>query len=274
MANINQFGPPYLVSRTRDSNPDTGASWNLIYAGTAVELAAIASYWEAQNAEDGTPLGFGYKTKYIYTGSSKLLHVVVPDEILYTTRWDVESCVRPVSIWWLPGTRAFLPNYADFDLTDQTDLRLWMARIGYLKAGVAALGRGQLPETTGGVFTDQDYELMYNILRDGEMREWKVSSLLRRRTIPVGLWEARVRLVGRLQLYSLDGIYNLFGLTNDAYDRAVTVYDNLPPADPHTMWAWRLGPDRSGGVTGSGKVEEVREWQFARWDTINNTFVE
>jgi hypothetical protein len=121
--------------------------------------------------------------------------------------------------------------------------------------------------------TENDARVVLLALREGDYTEWLTPSLKRVRVISAGLFESRTRLSGAPLLYSLDGIYNNFGLTDDVYAQAVTVYNGLPEAEADTMWSWKQMRNDSVTLVGSGKVQEARSWSFGRWNTINNTFV-
>lgn len=260
------------VDRVRSFDPDFGPSFVLTFEGTESKMDEVAAYYEQLGA--GAPLGYGYKTHFHKRASGIILTVRIPDEILFTTRWDFESEVTQVSVWWLPAVRTYL-GYGSLDLSTLEGLRAWLNQVIFVNRGVTYIRQAQADlDAAPFALTQQQAAIVYSIIRDGEYGEWKRPVLKRCRTIPVGLFAERVRIVGVPQLYSLDGIYNLFGLTNDVYDQAITAYDDLPTADPNTMWSWKLGADRSSRLIGSGKVEEVRDWTFGRWSTIRNTFVE
>lgn len=265
----------FEISRVRSFNPDTGPSFVLTFAGTAAEINTIAAYYELLG--QGAPIGYGYKTKTIVTSAGILLTVEIPDTILYTTRWEFDTELVPESIWWSRDVRSFL-GFGGTDLTTFIGLREWLQEVAKLQLIVNQVQHAQarLTQSTFDTLNDSPAKasIVYAIVRDGDYFEVERPILKRCRTVPVGLFDVRTRLSGRPQLYSLDGIYNLFGLTNDVYDQAVTVYDDLPAADPHTVWAWKMRQNASESVTGSGKVQENRNWVFGRWSTITNTFIE
>jgi hypothetical protein len=262
----------YEISRVRDYNPDTGASYVLTFAGTEAKMNEVAAHYEALGA--GAPIGYGYKTTFHKTAAGIILTVRIPDEILYTTRWNFETEVTQVSIWWLPSVRDFL-GYTGLDLSTLAGLKAWLNQVIFVQRAVNYMRVAQAEiEAASFTLTQQQQEIVYSIIRDGEYGDWHRPVLKRCRLIPVGLFDVRTRLAGPPLLFSLDGIYNNFGLTDDIYDQAVDVYDDLPTADPNTMWAWKMRRNDSDGVIGSGKVTEARDWVFGRWSTITNTFVE
>jgi hypothetical protein len=277
----------FEISRIRDFNPDTGPSYVLTFAGTVNEMDEVAAYYE--EAGSGAPIGYGYKTTFTRTASGGCILVVrIPDEILYITRWDLESCTKPVPIWWLNSVREYIqtdgvPDFPIFNGGDGTQTQLdvdrqWLRRIGYYQNAVSLMKSGQDPTTVleglGVTFDYMDWNIIYLMLREGEYTDWKQPILKRNRTVPVGLFENRIRITGLPELYSLDGIANNFGLDDNVYDQATTVYDDLPTAPPNTMWAWRTNRDDSATLIGSGKVQECKDWLFGRWSTILNDFVE
>jgi hypothetical protein len=264
----------FMVNRVRMFNPDTGASFVLTFKGTQAQMEAVASHYEILGA--GAPIGYGYKTHVTRTPRGHQCVVHIPDEILYTTRWHLETEITSISMWWLPDVRAFAGNTSD--LTTFIGLREWLQEVAKMqmiinktKHALAPLDQATFDLLNSDV---NKAALVYTSVRDGEFSDWKRPVLKRNRVIPVGIFDVRTRLVGPPQLYSLDGIYNLFGLDNNTYDQAVTVYDDLPATDPNTIWAWKLRRDDSESLIGSGKVIECRDWVFDRWSTIKNTFIE
>lgn len=277
----------YEISRTRDFNPDTGQSLVLVFAGTRAKMQEIAAYYEVAGLD--TPIGYGYKTSLVEVGSSVILTVRIPDDILYTEKWQLASSPEQIPIWRDLQVRDFIPAMAGLDLvTDPTgrNLRSFMWRVGMINRGALNIASGVMAQEvfnnatppTGadnlGEMSIPELQVMFQIVREGPYMDWKRAVLKRQRYIPSVNVADRTRLVGRAQLYSLDGIANIFGIPDDNYDQAVTVYDNLPDAYPNSIWSWKLGRDDSEGIVGAAKVLECKEWTFGLWSTITNTFIE
>src|SRR4051812_26064881 len=104
MADITKFSG-YLKSRTQRTNPDTGDTWTLTYEAILSKLLEIKAYWDTLNSVEGTPLGYGYKTALHESASGKYLTVEVPEEILFTTRWNLDTELVTVPIWWNDDVR-------------------------------------------------------------------------------------------------------------------------------------------------------------------------
>jgi hypothetical protein len=276
----------YEIARVRDFNPDTGASLVLTFAGTEAKMEEIADYYEVAGLAN--PIGYGYKTTTHKTAAGVVLIVRIPDDILYTERWQLASEVIQIPIWRDETVRNYIPALAGLDLNEATgrNLRSFMWRVGLIQRGALNLSAGVMASTVFdnttppsgaddlGSFSVKELEVMFQIVREGQYMDWKRPVLKRQRFIPSVNVATRTRLVGRAQLYSLNGIANVFGIPDDNYDQAATVYDNLPTAAKNTYWSWKLGRDDSEGVTGSAKVIECKEWSFGMWSTITNTFIE
>lgn len=260
----------YLLSQTRDYNPDTGPSFVYIFGGTEAKMAEIATYYEL--AGQGAPIGYGYKTSTSQTPMGWILTVRIPDTILYTERWHVDTEEVSIPIWWSDDVRAFLPDYAGLDLTDQTDLRVWMRRIGYYQAGVNAIRRGIDPETVfggAGSFSPSDYDLMFLALREGEYLQWKRPVLKRHRYVPVSSAD-RTSLVGPQYVFRTADLVDYFGIPDDVVAQIETVDNNLPAEYPFTIWGWKERRNDVEALLNSGKILEVRDWVYGRWSQITH----
>jgi hypothetical protein len=274
----------FEVSRNRSFNPDTGPSFSLTFAGTLAEMNAVAAHYEILGS--GAPIGYGYKTRTAHTSAGVLLFVEIPDEILYTTRWGFDTGMNQVARLWTARVRQYVPslaaqnlgtvvglqNFLELSMKIQRAITLFRLSTQQqsLSAILLSVFGGPMPANEEAALTD----IIHSFVRDGEYVHVKQPSLKRCRTVPVGLFDTRTRIAGEAYLYSLDGIYNLFGLTDDVYDQAVTAYDGLPADEPKSIWAWKEMQNDSDTLVGSGKVQENRNWVFGRWSTIDYPFVE
>lgn len=278
--------PLLLTSAVRRFNPDTGTSFVRSYAGTDAQMASISNYWENLNAVDNTPLGYGYKTDTTKTEAGTFLTVTVPEGILYTERWNLDTEFASVPIWWNEKVKNYIPATASLDLTSISDLTSYLFRIALIQKSVSLILSGtdftnlfvgaNPPDGAVdlGPLTKQELDVMMMMVREGEATEWKRPILKRCRVMPTIAVSTRTRLIGPPQLYSTAGISNVFGMPSDIYNQAVTVEDDLPTAAPNTVWSWKFRQDNSDTLLGSGKVQELRDWVFGRWSTITHTFVE
>jgi hypothetical protein len=271
----------FEVERTQDFNPDTGRTIVIIFAASESKLNEIAAYYE--QAGSANPIGYGYKTTFRKAGGSIFLTVRIPDEILYTESWQFTTARERVPIWRDEKIRRYLKDttggsFGDLDLSTLANLQRWMRQIGYLNAAANIVGSGIGDPAT--VFTaaslvasKEDYDIIYLMVREGAFTDWKFPVLKRRRYLSSVNFAARTSMVGRDELYSLDGIADIFGIPADRYDQAVTAYDNLPTAALNTTWSWKLGRNDSEGVVGAAKDVECLEWTFGMWSTIKNDFI-
>lgn len=278
----------YEVTRIRDFNPDTGQSMVIIFAGDIEQMEAIAAYY--QQAGLGAPIGYGYKTTIQETANGIFLTVRIPDDILYTEKWNLATEIIQIPIWRDKTTRDYcVGTIKELDLTDDPTgqkLRTLMWRIGLISRGSMNISAGSMASNVfdntappagasdlGGM-TKPELKLMLQMVREGAYMDWKRPVLKRQRYIPSINLAVRTTLVGRALLYSLDGIASAFGIPDDNYNQAVTAYDSLPTAEANTMWAWKMGRNDSEGVVGAAKVSECLEFAFGMWSTITNTFIE
>lgn len=275
--------PNLRTSFVREFNPDVGVGYVISYAGTEADLVKVRSYWELSNAIDETNLGYGYKTTTEHTADGLVLTVRVPEPQLFTDRWDLDTEFESTQIWNTERIRSFIPAMAALNLTLLADLKTWMRRIGLIQAAAAAIQSGASPiapsalagdaAAVGAPFSEQEYKIMYLMIRDGDYMQLAHPVLKRNRCIPSSYTAARTRLIGPPKVYSLVGLANIFGMPDDIYDQAVTVYDGLPVAPPDTGWGWKVRQDNSETIIGSGKVQERKDFVFGRYSTITHDFV-
>lgn len=270
----------YEISRIRDFNYESGASILLTYVANDDKLAEISNYYENANDAEGVPIGYGYKTNLVTTAANTFLTVRIPDTLIFSVRWCRSSEIQPVPMFWTAKARQFLGEpYASLDLSAPVDFKIWVRHLSRINQVVNAMRIGEDPASIvipGGTFqpSAEDLRLAYIIIREGEYFQFKRPVLKRTRVIPVGLNDVQTSVVGPTQLYSLDGIANLFGLPDDIYDRVSTVYDDLPAAQPDSKWAWALRQDDSESVVASGKVVENLDFVFSQHETVNSEFIE
>jgi hypothetical protein len=277
----------YEIERTQDFNPDTGRSIVILFAAEEAKLNEIADYYEVAGLDN--PIGYGFKTTFKKSAAGVFLTVRIPDDILYTESWAFSTVRAQIPIWRDEKVRNYVPSLAAIDLNapDPTHANFasMMWRIGQISRAANALASGNMDvnvfsttpppgfATNLGDFSKEEYDLMLQIIREGPYMDWKFPVLKRRRYIPTVNLAAKTRMVGRDELYTLDGIADTFGIPNDRYDQANAVYTNLPTAAVNTRWTWKLGRNDSEGVVGAAKDVEVIEWTFGMWSTITNTFV-
>jgi hypothetical protein len=272
-----QDRPDLIVSKTRDYNNDTGASWVYTYEGTEAELGDVRAHWEL--AGTGAPIGYGYKTSLSQRAGFRQLTVRVPDSILFTERWDLDTEMAMVPWIWIDQVRNSVPTWAALDITDALALTQLMRRVGFVQAAADAIRTGRDPlsvlPTTGDAFFTADFSaeevaIMFLLIRDGDNVEWARPVLKRIRVVPVGS-SSRTQLVGLPPVYETDVLINVFTtMPDDVVDQIVTIDSGLPAPVPNTVWGWRMRQDNSQTLVGSGKVEEVRDWVFGRWSLLTH----
>lgn len=273
----------YEISRVRDYNPDTGISMVITYAAVESKIDEIQTAWAAAAEYDETALGYGYKTSKHKTAAGILLIVRVPDTILYTDRWCLNTEIVSLPIWWNEEVRQFNPKTSGLNITTAQGISDYMYRIGLLQKSVNYVNYGTLDQlfvnvdppagiTNLGAISDEERALVFMMRRDGEYMEWKRPVLRRVRYIPV-VSANRTRLVGRQNLYTTGELIDTFGVPNDVIDQIETVDTDLPAAQPNTVWAWKMRRDDSEIVIGSGKFLEQRDWVFGRWSTITHNLI-
>lgn len=270
---LNFYKPELMKGIKRAGNPDTGLSWVLTYEGTEAQMLDICQAYEV--AGSNAPLGYGYKTDLQRSAGQKTIAtIIIPDDILYTERWTRTTEVISVPIWGSEHLRS-QTAYAGLDLTQDSDLRVWLQRIGYLKAGASALSRGLDPNTAvaGANFDAQDRKIMHLVFHSGDYMQVKRPVLRRQRVIPYSS-DSRETLVGLETVYRTADLINYFDIPDDVADLIVTVDDNLPAALPDTIWGWKTRVSDQDTVINSAKWFEVLDFVFYRWSTLTHEVFE
>jgi hypothetical protein len=285
-----QYLSGLLISTVREYNPDTGASIVLTYlCKTDTQVLLVRNYWEALSDAEGTPLGYGYRTTTSKTAQGEHVVVRIPDAQLFIDRWNLQTETVQDPIWYSDEIRSYLvrqegdPSFAALNLTTLSHLKRWLQQVRAITGGVRALQVGEDPEpifraidieVTGGtqvlLARQEDWNIMFQMMRDGDYIERVRPVLRRNRTLPVGSGETRTTITGRPLIYYTADLITVFGLPDETIDQIADVDIGLPTAPPNTVWSWKLRLNDSDYVIGANKIMECRDWVFGRWSTITN----
>ena len=268
-----------IIAQTRDYNPDTGANLMITYRGTVAEMDAVEAYWNTLNYEDGTPTGRGYTTTKTWTAMGYVLIARLPDNILYTTRWSLDTETTSVSIWWMANVRDYNTNFLGLDLSVQSDFLNYMRRIMYIEAAVNAMRAGVDPATVVsggafplGAFVKTEYDLMFLIIKESGYVGMKRPVLKRNRLIPFAV-PGKTTLVGPEVVYTTTALLNTFDVPDDIVDQVASVEDDLPATLPNFVWAWKQRRNDSEILVGFNRTTECMDWVFGNWSTIAHTVI-
>lgn len=273
----------FRVSEVREFDPVTGANVVKTYEGTAAQMDVVEEYWRLLNIADNTPTGKGYRTTRSKTPQKHTVVVRVPDDILYTDRWSLDSEVGAVPIWWTTDVKAYNPFMAALDLSIETDFRRFLFRVGLINSAVTLIQSGQDPnEAMSGLddeigltmtpFNAQEYQLMFLIIKDGGYANIKHPVLKRNRTIPFAV-AGGTTLVGPPKTYSTATLISTFGVPSEVAAQISTVDTGLPTTYPNFVWSWKLRRDDSETMIGYARTMECRDWVFGNWSTITHTYI-
>lgn len=278
----------FLIGTVRDYNPDTGVSNILTYTGTEAEMATVRTYWEV--AGQGAPVGYGYKTNLVEKKEGFYLTVRLPDEILFVDSWNLDSENVSVPLIWDYKVAAHLGfDVGSGDLaTRLAQDELYFRAVSFIlqavtlyqtgtaytgdPKGIVTLVNSAVAAGVNWVFPEY-YDIVFQILREGPNSVWKRPVLKRNRTIPVGLFSVRTRLVGVATVYTTSALIDATSMPVDIQDQISTVDNGLLTAPPNTIWGWKLRRDDSEVQIGFGKYKECRDWVFDRWSTITHEIV-
>lgn len=279
----------YEVSRVRDYNPDTGASLVITFAGTEAQMNTVAAYYEEAGA--GAPIGYGYKTNFYKTAAGVILTVRIPDSILYTERWNLNTEIGSLPIWYSQEIKSYLgciavpPSNTVQVLLDEQYLFLR----GLLLAAKSKVIQGLDPSSSvfaasnyhlilpdgsedGNVITySTEYKIVVGALIEfGENFEVKRPVLRRVRYMPIAS-TSRTNLAGLQIIYTTAQLISVWSIPADIVLQISTVDTGLPAAATGTMWAWKERQNESDVVIGSGRFQECRDWVYGRWSTLTHT---
>ncbi len=281
----------YEISRTRDYNPDTGASIVIVFAGLESKMDEVAAYYEQAGA--GAPIGYGYKTTFHKTGAGIILTVRIPDDQLYTERWNLNTEIGSLPLFYSQEVKAYLdcvaipPSIAVQALLDEQYITLR----GLLEATKQAILIGTAPsvyvntiyESTNTHFilpdgstdpnvltyTSKYKSVVVSLIEFGDYYEVKRPVLKRVRFMPVAS-TSRTSLVGTQILYTTAQLISAWSVPVDIVLQITSVDTGLPTARAGTLWSWKERQNESETVIGSGRFMECRDWVFGRWSTLSH----
>jgi hypothetical protein len=208
------------------------------------------------------------------------LTVLIPDEILYTERWNRSTEVVSTSIWASYYLQNFLEFTSSNPITAAALEDTYHRRIGFLQKGVsnrrqgldaAKVFVGSDALTAGGAleFSAEEIKVINLVMRSGEYMTIKRPVLTRQRYVPVASNE-RSSLFGVETLYTTQELVNYFDVPADIATLIAAVEDDLPPARPDTLWSWKSRCDDQTILINSGKWDERRDFVFDLWSTITH----
>lgn len=276
----------YEISRVRDYNPDTGVSLVITFAGTEAKMNQVAAYYESAGA--GAPIGYGYKTTFHKTAAGIVLTVRIPDEILYTERWNLNTEVGSLPIWYSQEIKAFLGCVATTPAAVET-LDTWYLDLRGLLLSAKSLtlqGRSTAyintnvfepvirvkPDGSGepATYSTEYKTVVAALIEYGEHFEVKRPVLRRVRYMPVAS-TSRTSLVGKQIIYTTAQLKTVWSVPADIALQINSVDTGLPTAPSGSLWSWKERQNESDTVIGSGRFMECRDWVFGRWSTLTHT---
>lgn len=273
MANFDQF----KIQETRKYNPDTGSSIVKSFTGSSAQMDTVEDYW--QLAGQGAPIGYGYKVTRSISAQGHTVTVEIPDEILYTERWEFSTEVASRPLWWNNQIRELL-GYPIVNGTAELQLetdKAWLTQLSYINkaANLAMSGpisQGLWDYLTGvGVTPTQNVVSVIDlIMRDGNAYEYRRPVVRRTRMIPMALPDSRTVISGKQPIYSTTTLISAFSVPEDIQTQIGDIESGLPDLPPSAIYGWKLRQDNSSVVVNSGKFNETKDWVFDRYSLLTH----
>jgi hypothetical protein len=240
-----------LVKTGREFDPNVGFVNIQTYEGNQAAIYALEAGFTAARARTHVDHDGPVYTLEVRSGTPSNPLTEQPVD-----KWNIDIDFVQESIWSAPK---FLAAAAPVALAaDKTldDL------IAYWKMRVKDEQAKESPDTSAWVSPIK--EMYAAINRGQEAYETERPVLSRVRTISAS-YAGQVVLEAVPTVYTTDSLVFYFGIP-------LTISSRLPPnptyTPPFTAWGWKKRKDTSEFILALNKVQEVKDWVFAAWNTL------